>query len=120
MAGTASRRSIGKDGEEIAVSFLEQKGFTILERNYTFHHGEIDIVARDNEEFVFVEVKMRRNSQFGSPEESVTPAKQALLRRTAEGYVQEKKLENCSCRFDVVAIRDENGVKTFVHYKNAF
>jgi putative endonuclease len=120
MSGDASKRNIGKDGERFAVSFLEHQGYTILERNYTFNHGEIDIVARDKDELVFVEVKMRRNPQFGFPEESVTPAKQELLRRTAEGYVHEKELENCSCRFDVVAIRDEDGVKTFVHYKNAF
>lgn len=120
MSGEASKRNIGRDGEQFAVSFLEDQGFTIIERNYTFNHGEIDVVAKDSDELVFVEVKMRRNRQFGSPEESVTPDKQELLRRTAEGYVQERKLENCSCRFDVVAISDENGVKTFVHYKNAF
>jgi putative endonuclease len=120
MSGEASKRNIGKDGERFAVSFLEDRGYTILERNFTFNHGEIDIVAKDKDELVFIEVKMRRNPQFGSPEESVTPAKQELLRRTAEGYVHEKQLEECFCRFDVVAIRDENGVKTFVHYKNAF
>jgi putative endonuclease len=120
MSGETSKRNIGKDGERSALSFLEHRGYTILDRNYTFNHGEIDIVARDKDELVFVEVKMRRNPQFGSPEESVTPAKQELLRRTAEGYVLEKGLENCSCRFDVVAIRNENGLKTFVHYKNAF
>lgn len=120
ISGEASKRNIGKDGERFAVSFLEEQGYTILEQNYTFNHGEIDIVARDKDELVFVEVKLRRNPQFGSPEESVTPAKQELLRRTAEGYVREKKLEECLCRFDVVAIKDENGIKTFVHYKNAF
>ena len=120
MAGVASKRKIGKDGEELAGSFLERQGYTILQRNYTFNHGEIDIVAQDKDELVFVEVKMRRNPKFGLPEESVMPAKQELLRRTAEGYVQEKKLENCSCRFDVVGIRDEKGIITFVHYKNAF
>lgn len=120
MSGDSSKRNIGEDGERFAVSLLEHQGYTILDRNYTFNHGEIDIVARDRDELVFVEVKMRRNPRFGSPEESVTPAKQELLRRTAEGYVREKDLEDCSCRFDVVAIRDENGVKTFVHYKNAF
>jgi len=118
--GEASRRNIGNEGERFAVSFLENQGYTILDRNYVFDHGEIDIVASDNDEIVFVEVKMRRNPKFGAPEESVTPAKQELIRKTAEGYVQEKKLTNRSCRFDVVAIRDENGMKTFVHCKNAF
>jgi putative endonuclease len=115
-----SLRLIGDDGERNAVSFLERQGFAILDRNYTFHHGEIDVVAKDGDVLVFVEVKMRRSARFGSPEDAVTPAKQELLRRTAEGYVQEKKLNNISCRFDVVAINVEKGTKRFVHYKNAF
>jgi putative endonuclease len=120
MAGEVSRRKIGDEGERSAISFLIRQGFAILHRNYTFNHGEIDVVARDKHELVFIEVKIRRTSRFGSPEESVTPAKQELIRRTAEGYVQEKKLENVACRFDVVAIKIDKGVKTFVHYKNAF
>ena len=120
MAGETSTRKIGEGGERSAISYLERQGFTILARNYTFNHGEIDVVAQDGDELVFLEVKMRRSMRYGTPEDSVTPAKQELIRRTAEGYVREKKLENISCRFDVVAIRVENGVKTFVHYKNAF
>ena len=115
-----STRAIGNSGERNAVSFLERQGFAILDRNYTFDHGEVDVVAKDGDELVFVEVKLRRTTRFGLPEEAVTPAKQELIRRTAEGYVQEKKLNNISCRFDVIAIIDENGLKKFVHYKNAF
>jgi putative endonuclease len=115
-----SLRAIGNSGEHFAVSFLEQLGMVVLDRNYTYNHGEIDIVAKDGNELVFVEVKVRRSVQFGMPEESVTPAKQALIRRTAEGYVQEKNLDEISCRFDVVAIRIEHGNKKLVHYKNAF
>ena len=115
-----SLRSVGSDGERSAVSFLKRQGYAILERNYTFNHGEIDIVAKDGEVLVFVEVKMRRGIRFGSPEEAVTPAKQALIRRTAEGYVHEKNMDNTACRFDVVAIRDVDGVKRIVHYRNAF
>jgi putative endonuclease len=115
-----STRAIGNSGECEAASFLRRQGFAILDRNYTFHHGEIDIIAKDGDDLVFVEVKLRRNGRFGSPEEAVTPAKQELIRRTAEGYVREKKLNNTSCRFDVVAITVEKGGKKFVHYKNAF
>jgi putative endonuclease len=118
--GMKSTRAIGNSGERNAVSFLQRQGFAILDRNYTFDHGEVDVVARDGDVLVFVEVKLRRNTRFGLPEEAVTPAKQELIRRTAEGYVQEKKLNNISCRFDVVAINVEKGVKRFVHYKNAF
>lgn len=115
-----STRAIGDSGERDAVLFLERQGFAILDRNYTYHHGEVDVVAKDGDDLVFVEVKLRRTTRFGLPEEAVTPAKQELIRRTAEGYVQEKKLNNISCRFDVVAIIDEDGLKKFVHYKNAF
>jgi len=113
-------RSIGNHGEWDAVSFLRRQGFAILDRNYVFNHGEIDVVAKDGDVLVFVEVKMRRSTRFGSPEEAMTPAKQELIRRTAEGYVQEKKLTNISCRFDVITISSENGTKKFVHYRNAF
>lgn len=92
----------------------------VLDRNYTYNHGEIDIVAKDGDVLVFVEVKVRRSAKFGMPEESVTPSKQALIRRTAEGYVQEKNLAEISCRFDVVAIQMEHGNTRLVHYKNAF
>lgn len=115
-----STRLIGNGGELDAVSFLRRRGFAILDRNYIFNHGEIDVVAKDGDVLVFVEVKTRRSTRFGLPEEAVTPAKQELIRRTAEGYVQEKKLSDISCRFDVVAITTENGTKRFVHYKNAF
>ncbi len=111
---------MGDSGERSAVSYLQRQGFAILDRNYTFNHGEIDVVAKDGDDLVFVEVKLRRSIRFGSPEESVTPAKQELIRRTAEGYLQEKKLKNIFCRFDVVAITVEKGIKKFVHYKNAF
>lgn len=115
-----SKRAIGNEGERFAVAFLERQGLLILGRNYTFNHGEIDIVAKEGDELVFVEVKMRRSKRFGLPEDSVTPAKQNLIRRTAEGYIEERNLRNVPCRFDVVAILVENGVRKFVHYKNAF
>lgn len=120
MAGGGIKRKIGDSGEVSAVSFLERKGFAILERNYRFNHGEIDVVAREGEELVFVEVKTRTTTKFGFPEESVTPEKQQLIRRTAEGYVREKKLENVLCRFDVIAIKVEQGRETLMHFRNAF
>jgi len=115
-----SARAIGDAGERDAVSFLGRQGFAILDRNFTYHHGEIDVIARDGGELVFVEVKIRRSGRFGLPEESVTVSKQELIRRTAEGYMLERHLENIPCRFDVVAITVEKGIKKFVHYKNAF
>ncbi len=115
-----SRRVTGNAGEFAAADFLKRLGYKILERQYRFNHGEIDVVARDGGEIVFVEVKTRRSERFGRAEESVTPKKQELLRRTAEGYVEEKKCLNVPCRFDVVAVQVRNGKAEITHFKNAF
>jgi putative endonuclease len=119
-ANPRSRRVTGNAGETAAVKFLERLGYDILERQYYYNHGEIDVIARDAGELVFVEVKTRRSERFGRAEESVTPLKQELLRRTAEGYVEEKKCVNVPCRFDVVAVQVRNGKAEITHYKNAF
>jgi putative endonuclease len=115
-----SKREIGIVGERSAIGFLLKAGYKILDGNFRSGHGEIDIVAHDGNELVFIEVKTRHGGGFGSPEEAVTEKKQRLLRRTAEGYVREKGIENVSCRFDVVAITLEDGKAKLVHYKNAF
>lgn len=107
--GTKSQRVKGKIGEDVAVNYLKQNGYEILEQNYFYNHGEIDIVAKDGNVLVFVEVKSRRSTRFGEPEESVTPKKQELLRRTAEGYVSEKNIGEMDCRFDVVSVIMKDG-----------
>ncbi|MFA6457575.1 MAG: YraN family protein [Bacteroidota bacterium] len=107
--GDSSTRSKGKAGEDSAVQFLRQQGYEILEQNYYYQHGEIDIIAREGSILVFVEVKSRRSRRFGEPEESVTPKKQELLRRTAEGYVTERYPNGIECRFDVVSVVMNDG-----------
>ncbi len=107
--GTPSQRTKGKIGEDAAAKYLKQQGYEILEQNYYYNHGEIDIIAMDGNTLVFVEVKSRRSTRFGEPEESITPKKQELLRRTAEGYVVEKNIGEIICRFDVVSIILKNG-----------
>jgi putative endonuclease len=107
--GATSQRSKGKIGEDVAVIFLKRNGYKILEQNYFYNHGEIDIVAKDGNVLAFVEVKSRRSTRFGEPEESVTPKKQELLRRTAEGYVIEKNIGDIDCRFDVVSVIMKGG-----------
>lgn len=94
----------GRLGEDLAAHFLEGKGYRIIERNYRYDRGEIDIVAQDGNDLVFVEVKLRETEAFGSPEESITPFKEEQLKKVAEGYLFEHNLEDQSCRFDVVAI----------------
>ena len=116
---TNSRRGTGNRGEEMAVRYLEKMGYCIIERNFIFQHGEIDIIAREGNELVFVEVKLRRGSNFGTPEDSITERKQKLLRRTAEGYLVVHHIDEISCRFDVVAIQIDGEKTTYRLYKNA-
>lgn len=111
----------GKKGEELACRFLTDKGFRILERNYRFHKGEIDIIAKDNETLVFIEVKYRQSLEYGFPENAITKDKIQQLRKIAGAYLFERKVDNMTCRFDVVAIIEVNkGKPTINHYFNAF
>jgi len=99
----ANRRELGRKGEDIAVAFLERRGYRIIRRNYRCPYGEMDIVARDGDVLAFVEVKTRRSRRYGMPEESITPAKQARLIEVAQAYVQESGWQG-DWRIDVVAI----------------
>jgi putative endonuclease len=114
------RQRIGKEGEEDAVEYLEREGYFILERNFRAERGEIDIIARDGNTLVFVEVKTTVRGGFGEPEEWVNQKKQTQIGKVAMGYLQEKRLENVDCRFDVVAVT-KIGKKTRIrHIEDAF
>jgi putative endonuclease len=115
-----SRQQKGKSGEDAAARHLEERGFTILERNYRFERGEIDIVAEEGNELVFVEVKSRGSNQFGSPEEAVTEEKQEQIRKVAEGYLFENECHDRICRFDVVAVELHDGTAELRHIRDAF
>jgi putative endonuclease len=115
-----NRRSKGTEGENLAAQFLEKKGYSILERNYRFGRGEIDLVAKEGQELVFVEVKSRHSQQYGAPEESVTLAKEAQLKKVAEGYLYEHNIENQSCRFDIVTITYQRGAPVLRLIHNVF
>ncbi|NWF87873.1 MAG: YraN family protein [Ignavibacteriaceae bacterium] len=101
-----STKIFGNEGEELAVEFLVNKGYQIIKRNYRYGKGEIDIIAKDpNEEgLVFIEVKSRKNLDFGYPEESVTKNKIKQLKRIAELYLYENNVREILCRFDVISI----------------
>lgn len=99
-----SKIRTGKAGEKIAVAFLKENGYGILEVNYRCPIGEIDIVARDKKELVFVEVKTRKSSALGYPEQAVGVKKQKKISRLALWYLQEKKINDAHARFDIVAI----------------
>lgn len=99
----------GRLGEDLAARFLEEQGYRIIERNYRYDRGEIDIIAQDGTILVFVEVKSRESASSGPPEESVTPSKEEQLKKVAEGYLFERNIEHQPCRFDVVAITIVDG-----------
>jgi len=101
---TQDRLSLGKKGEELAITQLRALKYKILERNFKCSLGEIDIVARDRNTLVFVEVKTRATKDFGGPAAAVDPRKQRQLSRVALTYLSQKKLTDVPARFDVVAV----------------
>jgi len=118
-----NRKELAERGEDLAAKILTDKGYDIIERNYRYGHGEIDIIAIDpkNKCTVFVEVKSRQNLEFGEPEYAITKSKQKQIRRIAELYLYDKELKEVDCRFDVFAILFEDLSNPVVnHYKNAF
>ena len=112
--------SVGKLGEDLAANFLEEKGFNIIERNYRFGHGEIDIVAEKEEMLIFIEVKTKKFGDFGDPINWVSRGKQKQIGRIARGYLYEKNITDRDCRFDVVLVTWENGLWKIDHLENAF
>ena len=95
----------GQYTESLACEYLKNKGFKLIEKNFTCRLGEIDLIMKDNNSFVFVEVRYRRNNNFGSGVESVTASKQKKLIKTASLYLQQHdKLNKYASRFDIISI----------------
>ena len=101
---TVARQRLGTNGEDLAVAELERLGYAILARRYRTNHGEIDIIARDGDTLVFVEVKVRTSADCGSAAEAVTRYKQRRLASMASDYLSRSDLSDVACRFDVIAI----------------
>ena len=98
------RQDTGNLGEKLAAEFLNEQGYTVLQTNYRCPEGEVDIVARQEDCLVFIEVRTKRGKEFGSPEESITPAKMEKLRRVAANYRQAHDDIPDAWRIDVVAV----------------
>jgi putative endonuclease len=114
------KQKFGEAGEAIAARHLEKKGYRIIEKNYRTKLGEIDLIAKDRDTIVFVEVKSRRSRQFGNPKAAVTPQKQRKISMVALQYLKATRRNNASARFDVAAVtvtRDKPRVEII---KNAF
>jgi putative endonuclease len=114
------QQQFGKKSEQLAAKFLKRTGYRILETNYRSNLGEIDIIASEKGTIVFVEVKARNTSRFGSPKGAVTPAKQRKISMVALDYLKRSGQTEASARFDVVAIDTASGKIDIEVVKNAF
>ncbi|HXW00077.1 MAG TPA: YraN family protein [Anaerolineae bacterium] len=114
------RKQTGRQGEDIAASFLTGKGCKIIERNWRCSAGELDLIMEDGDALVFVEVRTRSGLRFGLAEESISPAKQARLIELAQTYLQERAASAAQLwRIDVVAVQLGPGLPQVRHIENA-
>ena len=104
----------------MAEEYLRRKGLEILKRNYRYGHKEIDLIAKDGDTIVFVEVKAGRSKSFGAPHERVTLRKQKNLIDAANDFIQKEKTTDCDYRFDVLAITYQRGREDIDHIRGAF
>lgn len=111
----------GKHAEESAYHFLENEGLKLIQKNYHTPYGEIDIIMQDKESLVFVEVRFRKSTRFGTPAETVGLQKQRKIRASAAYFLQQhQKLSNFPCRFDIVALIENPETGTISWIQNAF
>jgi putative endonuclease len=118
--GAKSGVDFGKQGEQIAVDYLIDRGYQILERNFVCGKNEVDIIAKDKQEIVFVEVKTRATHVFGEPEQAVNRQKQRLIIGVANSYIV-KHCIDLEARFDIVSIVvSDDGLPQIHHIVSAF
>ena len=115
----AAHNELGKFGEEFAVAFLQNKGYEILETNWTFQKAEIDIIAKKENTLAIVEVKTRSSIDFGLPQDFVKPKKIQLLVKAVNEFVIANDLE-VDVRFDIIAIHKEGTEYNLEHIEEAF
>ena len=115
----AQHNELGKKGEQLAVDFLIENGYKIVERNYRFDKAEVDIIARKEDTLAIIEVKTRSTSDFGNPQDFVKPKQIKRLVKAVDEYVTVNKLD-VEVRFDIVAIVQKNKGSNIEHLENAF
>lgn len=109
----------GSEGEAVAARYLKKKGYTIVGQNFACRFGEIDVIARNREYVVFVEVKTRKSEEFAAAREFVTPAKQARVQKAAMLWLQQNETE-LQPRFDVIEVVGQGLRQKINHIENAF
>ena len=111
------RHELGKTGEEIGTQYLINNGYKLIIRNFRCRQGEIDIIAKDKDEIVFIEVKTRRNTNYGYPIDAVDKRKQKHILNASKYYIYKNKLEKRKIRFDVIEVYKKD--KFYInHIKN--
>ena len=116
-----NNRNIGSIGEDIAAAYLSTKGYQIIMRNFYYSNfGEIDIIAKDGDVLVFIEVKANRTKNFGKPEFRVGISKQRQIYKVAQVYISYNNIRTTDCRFDVVGIEMGYNTNEITHFENAF
>ena len=115
----AKHNELGKQGEDLAIQYLTDKGYEILERNWRNIHKEIDIIAKDGEELVIVEVKTRQSDEHGEPDLAVTKRKQGMLIAAANAYIFKNRLD-INTRFDIISILFKDNDPVIEHIEDAF
>jgi putative endonuclease len=115
----AEHNEIGKRGEKLAAQFLRDEGYKIIVCNWRYRHKEVDIIARENDYLVIVEVKLRSTDYFGDPSEAVTRKKQRFLIEAAEAYLETIE-EAPEVRFDIISIIADSHGYQFDHITDAF
>lgn len=113
-------KRLGQEGEDLAASYLKNRGYRILERNYRCRLGEIDMIAEKDADIHFVEVKTRRSVEAVSPLELISASKKRHISRVAQHYVAAKRLEDRACGFDVLTIDYAGGAPAFEFIEGAF
>ncbi|BCS88524.1 YraN family protein [Pseudodesulfovibrio sediminis] len=112
--------TLGDLGEDAAARYLETKGFRILDRNWRFHQWELDLICKDRDTLVFVEVKTRKANSMATPGDALTRKKQARLVKAASHYLTRKDLWDTPCRFDLAGVIDNGTSMDVEHIENAF
>ena len=115
----AEHNELGKSGEEIAYEYLQKKGFLLLEKNWRHRNDEVDLIARQGNTLVIIEVKTRSTAFFGEPEVFVTRKKQQFMIRAANAYIRIHNIQD-ETRFDIISIVQSNDMVNIRHIEDAF
>lgn len=115
----AAHNNLGKDGEQQAVKYLQENNYTILECNWRYNKHEIDIIAKNREYIVFIEVKTRKSNKWGDPEEAVSDKQMRRIIEAADFYLIDNDIET-PARFDIISIMQDKDQPRLKHIEDAF